>query len=434
VFHRSEKPLAALVLMIGLAACGAATDESGSVSNWEHTSSTAGNVTTFANTAGSRWGADATLVEELSIGQLEGEDAYSFGMISSIWPTDDRVFVADARLNVVRAYDLQGNYLATIGTTGQGPGEYERAAGVIGLGDGRVAIHDAQKLILYDADGNYVETWGSAENTGFRFMGPGMYAVSSDGRIFLRKMIIPEGGLRRGGIGNLRFEMREALPDGLGEGIAFPSFDYEAPVAEVAMGDNMVAMPVPFAPELQAAMMPDGGFVAGIPDDYSFEIHRPNGSVVVVSKYWSPVPVNDGEVMLQMRGQRIVINGRQVRIDTSGMDIPATKPAYTGLLPTRDGRIVVLPAAEITVAEECLDPNLTGDDLSIMDCSSGTRHADVFESDGSFLGSFEVPDGVSFGWGAYIDGDEIWASMQDEYGTVMVKRYRLVRPRDPAES
>ena len=135
-----------------------------------------------------------------------------------------------------------------------------------------------------------------------------------------------------------------------------------------------------------------------------------------------------------MRGQRIVINGQQVRIDTSGMDIPATKPAYTSLVPTRDGRIMVLPSAEMTVAEECLDPNLTSDDLSVMDCSSGTRYADMFDPDGSFLGSFEIPRGVSFGWGAYIDGDEVWAIMQDEYGAVMVKRYRLVTPEDPNDS
>ena len=165
-------------------------------SNWEHATSTEGNVTTVSNTAGSKWGGDARLVEELSIGQMEGADEYAFGMISGIWPTEDRVYVSDARLDVARAYDLEGNFLFTIGATGQGPGEYESAAGVIGLPDGRIAVHDGQKIIIYGHDGEYQEAWGNAENSGFRFMGPGMYAVAGTGDIYLRKMIMPEGGFR----------------------------------------------------------------------------------------------------------------------------------------------------------------------------------------------------------------------------------------------
>ena len=147
-----SRVLTLLSLSALIVSCGGSEAETATAPVWEHTSTTDGNVTTLANIAGSQWGADARLVEELSIGQLEGPDEYAFGMISAIWPTDDRVYVADARLDVARAYDLDGNYLFTIGATGQGPGEYESAAGVIGLPDGRIAVHDGQKLIIYGAD------------------------------------------------------------------------------------------------------------------------------------------------------------------------------------------------------------------------------------------------------------------------------------------
>jgi hypothetical protein len=414
------------------AACGGSDASDATATSWVHTTTTDGNVTTVENTAGSKWGGDARLVEELSIGELEGADEYAFGMVSGIWPTADRVYVSDARLNVARAYDLEGNFLFTIGATGQGPGEYESAAGVVGLPDGRVAVHDGQKLLIYSADGEYLESWGSAENSGFRFMGPGMYSVSGAGDIYLRKMIMPEGGFR--GMGSMRFEMRQALPGALGDGIELPSFDYEAPIHQVSIGDNVAAMSVPFAAEVQTAMMPDGGFAAGLPQEYAFEIRRPDGTVTVVKKYWDPVPVRDGEVRMQLLGQRISINGQTVVPDMSDADIPSTKPAYDALLPTRDGRVIVTPSADITVNAECLDPNLTRDDVSAMDCTEGTRYADVFDGDGGFLGSFEVPDGANLRWGAYIDGEDVWMSVQDDLGTVMVKRYRLAAPRDPADS
>jgi len=424
--------LTLLTLAVFVAGCGSDTPAADTAPLWEHTVSTEGNVTTVNNTAGSKWGGEARLVEDLSIGQLEGADEYAFGLISGIWPTTDRVYVTDARLNVARAYDLEGNYLFTIGATGQGPGEYETTAGVVGLPDGRVAIHDGQKILVYDADGTYLEAWGNAENSGFRFMGPGMYAVSAGGDIFLCKMIMPEGGFR--GMGSLKFQMRQALPGALGEGIEIPTFDYEQPTHQVTVGDSAAMISIPFTPAVQAAMLPDGSFAAGLPADYTFEIRKPDGSVVVAKKHWTPVPVNPGEVELQMMQQRMVINGQTLEMDMSGAEIPATKPAYDGLIAARDGRILVTPSAVIEVASECLDPDLSREDIGGMDCTEGTRYADVFDGDGAFLGSFEIPEGASLSWGAYIDGDTIWTSVQDDLGTVMVKRYRLVVPRNPDES
>jgi hypothetical protein len=236
------------------------------------------------------------------------------------------------------------------------------------------------------------------------------------------------------GLGSLKFEMRQALPGDLGEGIATPSFDYEQPTHQVTIGDSMMMMPVPFAPQVQSVMLPDGGFAAGVPERYEFEIRRPDGSVIVVKKFWEPTPVNPGELELQTRRMRLVVNGRSPEIDWSGMDIPATKPAYSGMVAARDGRVFVQPSSEITVRDECMDPNLTRDDLSGMDCTTGTSYVDVFDNDGSFLGKFEIPDGANFGWGTYVDADAIWMSFEDDLGTVMVKRYGLAVPRDPSDS
>ena len=48
--------------------------------------------------------------------------------------------------------------------------------------------------------------------------------------------------------------------------------------------------------------------------------------------------------------------------------------------------------------------------------------------DGRFLGDLDIPDGMQLGPQPYISRDLIVARFQDDAGTPMVKRYRLVLP------
>ena len=59
-----------LLATVSVACSGGDAAETATAPLWEHTSTTEGNVTTVNNTAGSQWGGDARLVEELSIGQM----------------------------------------------------------------------------------------------------------------------------------------------------------------------------------------------------------------------------------------------------------------------------------------------------------------------------------------------------------------------------
>ena len=66
------------------------------------------------------WGGTATLVEEASIGVAAGADEYLFGRISSIYATDDRIYVVDSQVPAVRIYDHDGTFIRTVGRSGQG--------------------------------------------------------------------------------------------------------------------------------------------------------------------------------------------------------------------------------------------------------------------------------------------------------------------------
>ena len=77
------------------------------------------------------WGVEASLVPEVTIGELDGPEEYLFGRISSIAVNNDgTVYVLDQQAQHVRVFDSRGVYLETLGRRGQGPGEFSRAEAI----------------------------------------------------------------------------------------------------------------------------------------------------------------------------------------------------------------------------------------------------------------------------------------------------------------
>ena len=96
------------------AACG--TDAGSSDATLDTVVETIGDTTVVRTLSGSVWGAEATLVPEVSIGELDGPEEYLFGRIWSIAVNDDgTVYVLDQQLQHVRVFDSLGVYLETLG-------------------------------------------------------------------------------------------------------------------------------------------------------------------------------------------------------------------------------------------------------------------------------------------------------------------------------
>ena len=104
---------------------------------------TIGDTTIVRTLSGSAWGAEASLVPEVSIGQLEGPDEYLFGRIGSMAVDEARnVYVFDQQSQQVRVFDAAGRHVETLGRDGEGPGEFARAETIAVLPDGRVLVRD----------------------------------------------------------------------------------------------------------------------------------------------------------------------------------------------------------------------------------------------------------------------------------------------------
>jgi hypothetical protein len=374
------------------------------------------------------WGGTATLVEELSIGAEIGDEPYLFGRVAAAAATDEAIFVLDAQIPAVRAYDRRGVYLRDIGREGPGPGEYAGPRGLDVDASGNLYVLASGEIEVFAPNGDPIDTW--------RVDSPAPFAqsvelvVGGDGTAYRAETI--ERNLEqpwRSTFGIAAYaegERRGPHP--------LPDVGYETPVLVLerrseqsyAWGINYP----PFAAWLVWAASPTGAIVIGAGNRYRFEHHRSDGTVLAVEKYWDPVPVDPGEAAWYERRVRASIR----RADsTSGWDIdgglPDHKPAFQRMVVGRDGNTWVVRAG----AGERL-PGCAEGDFSRNPCWRQTYSADVFGDDGRFLGNVSLPPELQrqspfpFVPRPFIHGDTIIAPVEDDNGTAYVKRYRLALP------
>jgi hypothetical protein len=97
--------------------------------------------------------------EELTIGQVEGDDHYMFGD-AVFFTTDEEgnFYITDFRRRRILKYDPTGQYLLTVGREGQGPGEFQNLSPARFDKDGHIYVTDniSQRISFFDDSGNYL--------------------------------------------------------------------------------------------------------------------------------------------------------------------------------------------------------------------------------------------------------------------------------------
>jgi hypothetical protein len=401
-------------------ACAPAPTDPDPADTWVGTVSTEGDVTTVVNQAGSLWGGPATLAEELSIGVDQGEDAYMFGSVASVWATADRIYVVDARVPVVRVFNHQGTHLMDLGRRGEGPGEFQIPNAVAVLPDGRILVREGrpgQRMNLYAPDGEPVDTW-----YGDPMLGSGYPpTLTHDGTLYTQTIIRspddPEG--RETGMG-------KAGPDGIeGEPLRFPDFGFEPPLIMVT---ERWRSNVPLAPRVDTTMLPSGALVAGLSSQYGFTLLRPDGSKMIVEKYWEPLRASEEE--LEWRRRQMVASGRRQNesFQWDGAEMPDHHPAFGAFVGDRSGRIWVIRRGAVDKVPGCTEDPLDESVTTLVPCWQLSYTADVFEEEtGKFLGTVPLPGGVTLQT-SFIEGEALYTPVEDAAGTILVKRYRLALP------
>ena len=406
-------PLTALTAC-ALAAC--ATDTSTSVAGSDTVVDTIGDTTVVRTLSGSLWGAEATLVPEVSIGELDGRDEYLFGSIGSIAVDDDlNVYVLDEQAQHIRVFDSAGVYLRTLGRRGEGPGEFGSAEAIALLPDGRLVVRDPgnQRIEVFGPGGGRTEQWGY--NAGNMYFGRSPLVTDASGRTFLSTRDLSREG----------FVMHIVVfgPDGTPvDTLAEPSSDYDAPTMS-AMGRSMLLRRVvPFSPEFLWTIHLSGHFLTGLSAEYRIELRRDDG-VLRIERAGDPVPVHEEERASTREFLEGNMRNTQPDWNWNGPPIPQHKPFFYELLAGRDGRIWVRLATEAyPVENESYDAE---DPSSRPVVWREPLRYDVFEPDGTYLGVVVPPDGFEYYKAPVFDGDHVWAVTQDELGVERVVRYRI---------
>lgn len=403
-----------------LVACG--TGAGGSNAGPQVVTETLGDTTVVRTLSGSVWGADATLVPEVSIGEMEGPDELLFGRIASIAVDDDgRIHVLDGQALNVRVFDSTGAYIETLGGPGEGPGELGTAGSVVALADGRVAVNDLLgfRIHVYGAGGRETETWSySAGGVILRLRQ--LYA-DREGRAFVLAPQISPGG---GSVPHLlAFDASGAPRDTL----LPPGGDFEPPSVELElmMGAGRartISQPVPLTARRYWTLNPDGRFVSGLSTDYGIDVQQDDG-VLRIERAYEPVAASEAERSYHRERLTRALRVTQPDWEWNGPPVPESKPPFRELLTGRDGRIWVRLWTQASPEEnEDHDPE---DSRSESVTWPSPLRYDVFEPDGTYLGAVNAPEGFAEFPRPVFDGDAVWAVTLDALDVERVVRFRI---------
>ncbi len=384
---------------------------------------TVGDTTVVHTLSGSVWGAEATLVPEVSIGELDGPEEYLFGSIWSIAVDDDRnVYVFDEQAHDIRVYDATGSYVETLGGRGEGPGEFGRAEAIALLPDGRLVVRDPgnQRIQVFGPGPGELDEW--------RYDVGGTYSMSplhtdTRGRTFVetRDRSRTDGFFRHIIVMGPDGTHLDTLPE--------PSSPFEGPmlVAEYTSerGSATTYSPVPFNPVFQWSVHPSGHLLTGLPSTYRIDLARDDG-VLRIERAADPAPVGDEERAAHRERTIRAMRDTDPNWSWNGPPIPDHKPFYQELLAGRDGRIWVrLETAGSPVENEDHHPE---NPYSMpVNWVEPVRY-DVFEPDGTYLGVVLPPDEFEPFPRPVFDGDYVWAVTEDELGVERVVRFRITIP------
>ncbi len=129
------------------------------VAEWD----TIGDTVVVRTISGSVWGEPREMVEDLSIGVLEGPEELMLGSIVSVAVDEEGgIYAFDSQVPALRYFDVAGAYVRTLGREGGGPGEYSDFVGTLALRrDGKIMLPDvgSARLSLYEPDGTVAAHW-----------------------------------------------------------------------------------------------------------------------------------------------------------------------------------------------------------------------------------------------------------------------------------
>jgi hypothetical protein len=363
------------------------------------------------------------LEEELRIGVDAGPTELQFGSVAGVdADPSGRIYVLDGQARQVRVFGPDGSLVTSFGRGGGGPGEFSQILAqqqpglLFVLEDGSVAIPDMgnARIAHFGPDGEVLGSQPITLDDGI----PMLWTRSADRAIYRQ--------VRRMGLPGM--PAAEATPtdriirmDGLG---GEEEVVLEVPPGE-SFGTGAGGMPQIriFAPEPVWAVLSDGRLATGSNHRYSLELRAPGGDVESITRR----DVRRREVTARDESAF-----RDIFRDAWGeagipSDMVSQLMTAVGFEPHWPALAQLLAGPDGTLWVQRVDPESGVRDLTVEDLQAGrfgSPRWDVFDVDGTFLGSVDVPDGIT---PLRFVGDHLYGIHRDELEVQRVVRLRLHR-------
>jgi hypothetical protein len=375
-----------------------------------------------------------TMVEDLRIGTLDGDEKYQFFRIGGInVDAMGRILVANHGTSTIRVYDSQGRYVREIGKKGDGPGEFRSVTTPIVWRD-TIAVSDqeAMRFSLFDTAGTFLTSWPmlTAERRALFPVG----ASEAGWAVWIMPFGVA-GPERRPGevtMDTTRVGRMDApsLISAAQRGAAFVDsvvhsvlFWESAPVTWMQGDEGVVGFTPLFAQNRWWAVGGTGKFYLSAGPGYQIDIFGLDGRLERrISRDFEVIPVTDAlvdEYLDRLQEATLTLPPSAFdRVGSARRRAGATRSAY--LPPTR--RIFVSNAGELWVERLDVQRDISNWE-SIPGVTPPHYYYDVFAADGRYEFTVKPPERFVPRW---IGKDVVLGIQRDEQDVEYVARYRLV--------
>ena len=281
-------------------------------------------------------GEEWRLVPQATIGAADGEGPEVFARIVDVELDPlGRVWVADGQQHQIRVFDSAGAHVRSIGRKGGGPQEFNGIAGMDWAADGTLWVLDGgnMRFAVYDTAGRFITTHRRDVNV---VETPWALGFDSRGNLYDRASVTSHEDAE---VKVVRFTPVLQPRD------TFRVPPFEAPVFERVreQGGNrsITQVNVPFAPDQQWRIDPEGFVWVAVTGQYRLTRYRFDGTIDrIVERPVRPLPVTAEQ------RRKILDNYRGFQQSGGEVDesrIPRTHPVIMYFFVADDGHLWVVP-------------------------------------------------------------------------------------------
>ena len=344
--------------------------------------------------------------EELSIGEVEGDENYMFGeTIGFNTDKDGNFYVSDLGAHRIQKYNPDGQYLLTIGRKGQGPGEFGSVSLVRFDKDDNIYTNDAgnSRISFFDKDGKYLRQIRMTE----RYSNP---FINSKGFIIANKFSAPEeGNIQK------QIQLHGLFDDKFNQVAELLKIETEFPlpmgVDASSMGEYIakVFSIMAFRPQVITTVADNDFIYLGYPDKYEINVYSPEGQLVKkIAREYDPIQVSDKdkESFIQLASENLPsLFTEDIREKAfKNIKYPKYKPAYQVFTLMENGWLAVIVDS-------------VEDEYTLLD---------LFVQEGKYIAQFKTPvpaEGMLAGLLFFKNSKAYSVVTEDEYK--FVKRYSI---------